>query len=167
MAELADDRTYCVDSQLCECSQEQWDVYKLDPKYECCVKTFPALSVINLKPSEPATTLPFRHFHKSRTISPFSTPKLQPEYSPSQSDVDESERMIIDDDNNFNQKIAHHPRRKSPRMTRNLNFDFATNPVPSQPKPKRKGIVSHSPQITHSCLTIHNSRYFFPVTTSP
>ena len=134
------DRAHCVYSQLCECSQEQWDIYKLDPKYECCVKTFPALSVINLKPPEPATT---------RTMSPFPTPKLQPESTPLQSDVEESERMIIDDDN---QKLSHRPpRRKPPRATRNLNFDFATNPVPSQPKPKRKGAAPHPA----SQMTVH------------
>ena len=140
MAKFHYDRTHCVYSQLCECSQEQWDIYKLDPKYECCVKTFPALSVINLKPPEPATT---------RTMSPFPTPKLQPEFTPLQSDVEESERMIIDDDN---QKLAHrHPRRKRPRATRNLKFDFATNPVPSQPKPKRKGAAPHPA----SQMTVH------------
>ena len=143
------DRTDGVHSQLCECSQEQWDIYKLDPRYECCVKAFPALSVINLKPSVPATTLPFRHANKRRTISPSSTPKLQPESlrsTPLQSDIDESERMIIDDDDcyNVNQKPVPRPsRRKSPRTTRNLNFDFTTKAVPSQPKPKRKGIVPH------------------------
>ena len=140
MAKFHYNRAHCVHSQLCECSQEQWDIYKLDPKYECCVKTFPALSVINLKPLEPATT---------RTMSPFPTPKSQPESTPLQSDVDESERMIIDDDN---QKLAHRPpRRKPPRATRNLNFDFATNPVPSPPKPKRKGVAPHPA----SQITIH------------
>ena len=112
------------------------------------MKTFPALSVIRLKPSEPATTLPFRHINKPRQTSPFSTPKLQPESTSLQSDVDESERMIIDDDNDYNQK----PRsKKSPRITRNLNFDFAANPMPSQPKPKRKGVVLH----LSSQMTIH------------
>jgi hypothetical protein len=68
-------------------------------------------------------------------------PKSQPESTPLQSDVDESERMIIDDDNSHNLKPTNHPpHRKSPRITRNLNFDFATNPAPSQPKPKRKGV---------------------------
>ena len=72
-------------------------------------------------------------------MSPFPTPKLQPESTPLQSDIEESERMIIDDDN---QKLAHRlPRRKPPRATRNLNFDFATNPAPSRPKSKRKGVV--------------------------
>lgn len=144
--------THGTYSQLCECSQEQWDIYKLDPNYQCCVKAFPALSVINLKPMEPATTLPFRHINKHRTISPSLpsyTPKLQPESrrsTPFQSDVDESERMIIDDDNNCNQKPApRRPRRKSPRTTRNLDFNFETKPVPIQPKPKRKGVVPHQP----------------------
>ena len=139
MAKFHFDRAQCVYSQLCECSQEQWDIYKLDPKYECCVKTFPALSVINLKPSDQATT---------RKISPFPTTKLQPESTPLQSDAEESEQMIIDDDN---QKLSHRPRRKPPRVTRNLNFDFATNPAPSRPKPKRKGVAAHPP----SQMTIH------------
>lgn len=140
MAKFRYDRAHCVHSQLYKCSQEQWDIYKLDPKYECCVKTFPALSVINLKPSEPTTI---------RAMSPFPTPKLQPESTPLQSDVEESERMVIDDDI---QKLAHRPpRRKPPRVSRNLNFDFATNPVPSQPKPKRKGVVPHPA----SQMTIH------------
>ena len=93
-----------------------------------------------MKPSEPATT---------RTISPFPMPKLQPESTPLQSDVEETERMIIDDDN---QKLAYLlPRRKPPRTTRNLNFDFASNPAPSRPKPKRKGVVLHpaSQMTTH------------------
>ena len=76
-------------------------------------------------------------------------PKLQPESTPLQSDVEETERMIIDDDN---QKLAYRlPRRKPPRTTRNLNFDFASNPAPSRPKPKRKGVVLHpaSQMTTH------------------
>ena len=93
-----------------------------------------------MKSSEPATP---------RTMSPFPTPKLQPESTPLQSDIEESERMIIDDDN---QKLAHRlPRRKPPRATRNLNFDFATNAAPSRPKSKRKGVVLHpaSQMTTH------------------
>lgn len=130
--------------QLCECSQEQWDIYKLDPKYECCVKAFPALSVINLKQAEPAPTLSSRHINKRRTIS---TPKLQQESlrsTPFQNDICESEQMIIDDDNNGNPKPAPRlPRsRKSPRSTRNLHFEFASKPVPSQPQPKRKADIS-------------------------
>lgn len=139
MPELHCDQTHGIYSQVCECSQEQWDIYKLDPKYECCVKTFPALSVINLKPLEPATTLPSRHINRRRTMSPFSTPKLQPESLKSTSfpsDVDESDRMIIDDDN---QKPLRS--RRSPRPTTILNFDFATKPIPDLPKPKRKGGV--------------------------
>ena len=82
-------------------------------------------------------------------MSPFPAPKLQAESTPLQSDVDESERMIIDDDN---QKLAHRPPlRKPPRAKRNLNFDFATSPAPSQPKPKRKGVAPHPA----SQMTIH------------
>jgi hypothetical protein len=83
-------------------------------------------------------------------MSPFPTPKLQPESTPLQSDGEESERMIIDDDI---QKLAHRPpRRKPPRATRNLNFDFATNPAPSRPKPKRKGVAPYPPS---QRITIH------------
>jgi hypothetical protein len=32
---------------LYECSQDQWDLYKLDPAYECLVHTFPNLSTIS------------------------------------------------------------------------------------------------------------------------
>ena len=82
-------------------------------------------------------------------MSPFPAPKLQAESTPLQSDVDESERMIIDDDS---QKLSHHPpRKKPPRATKNLNFDFATNPVPSPSKPKRKGVAPHPA----SQMTIH------------
>ncbi|KAK7687076.1 hypothetical protein QCA50_009576 [Cerrena zonata] len=31
------------------CHQEQWDIYKLDPAYDCFVQRFPKLSVISLK----------------------------------------------------------------------------------------------------------------------
>ena len=30
-----------------ECSQDQWDIYKLDPEYDCLVRTPPDLSVIS------------------------------------------------------------------------------------------------------------------------
>ena len=82
-------------------------------------------------------------------MSPFPTPKLQPESTPLQSDAEENEPMIIDDDN---QKLSYRARRrKPPRAARNLNFDFATNPKPSQPKPKRKGVAPHAA----SQMTIH------------
>ncbi|KAK7045605.1 hypothetical protein VNI00_007438 [Paramarasmius palmivorus] len=41
-------RVIDVCGELYECSQEQWDIYKLDPKYQCRVRQPPLLSTITI-----------------------------------------------------------------------------------------------------------------------
>ena len=58
-----------------ECSQDQWDIYKLDPLYDCYVRAFLHLTVITCKldtPQSPSsTTLPV-HKHPTPPSIPVS-----------------------------------------------------------------------------------------------
>lgn len=83
-----------------ECSQDQWDIYKLDPAYECHVHAPPALSIIH-----PATTKieESKPVSGKRRMSETSfcpdMPRAKP-FHPSLEDdeqASEDEYMVVDD----------------------------------------------------------------------
>ncbi|TFK75437.1 hypothetical protein BDN72DRAFT_757762 [Pluteus cervinus] len=90
--------------EIMSCSQEQWDIYKLDPLYKCYVRAPPALTTITRIPiSTPAPPTP----SKRRVASP--TPdrirprkKVRTEYGNANdsdfSDDDDIEEMAVDSD---------------------------------------------------------------------
>lgn len=91
-----------------ECSQDQWDIYKLDPLYECYVKSFPNLTVISRLVAKAPPSSPMGPKRRTNASSPDrtgSSPKYRktnhrefeyatPEDSEEESEVEE---MIIDD----------------------------------------------------------------------
>jgi type IV secretory pathway VirB10-like protein len=94
------------DRQLVECSQDQWDIYKLDPLYECRVRSYPKLAVISKISPKPKMNNGTPQGPKRR-VSPTPEPVLPPpnprkkvnkivveEQSDEESEV---EAMIIDD----------------------------------------------------------------------
>lgn len=74
-------RVFCVSvlttdfSERMHCTQDQWDIYKLDPAYDCLVQAAPKLFVISkaeLKPPSPAPSLAEELPRKRRPLSPQS-----------------------------------------------------------------------------------------------
>jgi hypothetical protein len=97
-----------MNSEFVECSQDQWDIYKLDPEYECYVRNPPNVTLINRAPPKPKPD-PEEHFTKrrmstsspERAVSPEnSRRKVRTKIFESSSDEDEQnevEEMVIDD----------------------------------------------------------------------
>ncbi|KAF8973274.1 hypothetical protein BDZ97DRAFT_2070350 [Flammula alnicola] len=129
---------------LVECSQDQWDIYKLDPKYDCFVKFLPALTVISIKdPSiydgvASSSSIPTAR-RMSRTDSSTSSIPVDDDY--------DSERMIVDDDNTpFHptptKRTSRPKRRKSPRTPHQFDFSNQETILPESSKSKRRAHVS-------------------------
>ncbi|KAF9268875.1 hypothetical protein L218DRAFT_984200 [Marasmius fiardii PR-910] len=108
-------RVIDICGQLIECSEDQWDIYKLDNKYECRVRLPPALSTITLAtPIIPSTRTEVPHINGKRyNVAPMENgiPRLVPRkkfhrndspltfhLSLSEDEIDESEveEMIVD-----------------------------------------------------------------------
>ncbi|KAJ6499905.1 hypothetical protein C8R47DRAFT_970689 [Mycena vitilis] len=83
--------------QLVECSQDQWDIYKLDPAYDCLVRAPPEVAVVTLvspKPAEPKQPL-----GKHRMSSAEPCPEMPPAknlHLDSDSEEDEVADMVVD-----------------------------------------------------------------------
>ncbi|KAF9474220.1 hypothetical protein BDN70DRAFT_936821 [Pholiota conissans] len=125
-------RVINICGSLVECSQDQWDIYKLDPKYDCLVKFPPALTVVSIKESQS----PFNDATPKKSKPDVSTASTPPD---DESDVD---RMIIDDDN---RPVNSDPPKRKSRAARPMSprephhFDFAFPPSTSEdPKPKKR-----------------------------
>lgn len=97
--------------ELVECSQDQWDIYKLDPLYECRVRSYPNLTVISKIGPKPQTNnrTPVGPKRRVSSESPTPEPVLPPpnprkkhkivvEPRAEESDEEsEVEQMVIDD----------------------------------------------------------------------
>ncbi|KAG5642222.1 hypothetical protein DXG03_003391 [Asterophora parasitica] len=111
---VADEGTWPRVVDICgnhfECSQEQWDIYKLDPAYDCLVKAAPHVPVITQITDRPqAAPTPVAFGQKRRVASPVAgspaesskpkkkRPAVQVQ-SESEDDESEVEEMIIDDE---------------------------------------------------------------------
>jgi hypothetical protein len=95
-------------SDLVECSQEQWDIYKLDPEYDCSVRVPPRLSVISRVVSTPKPdTYSPQSFAKRPSPEKDSSPKKKPQTrrvsiddssdEEEEEDEDEVEDMVVDE----------------------------------------------------------------------
>ncbi|KAF5385866.1 hypothetical protein D9615_002553 [Tricholomella constricta] len=89
------------------CSQEQWDIYKLDPLYDCLVRAAPHVPIITHLPDRPqAAPTPVASGQKRRVVSPTrESPAQSPKprkkraaqvQSESEDDESEVEDMVID-----------------------------------------------------------------------
>ena len=118
--------------QPCFCSQDQWDIYKLDPLYDCYVKFPPALTVV---------------VHKGSV--PFSAPSPPTEDHRTHNDINDiveedydSEGMIIDDDNPTpipRPKMSYRKRKPSPREPMRFNFGSVSPQNHGETNQKRRG----------------------------
>ena len=90
--------------RLYECSQDQWDIYKLDPLYDCHVRAYPNLTVIS--PSLPKPLAPKVGNKRFATPPSPDTSTLSPSprkrahiesESSSGEEQEEVEEMIVDD----------------------------------------------------------------------
>lgn len=56
--------------RLYECTQDQWDIYKLDPFYDCYVRAYPNLTVISRYSGSGEPIITTKVGQKRRTLSP-------------------------------------------------------------------------------------------------
>ncbi|KAI0092947.1 hypothetical protein BDY19DRAFT_398310 [Irpex rosettiformis] len=65
-------RVISICGQLVECSQDQWDIYKLDPEYECFVRPEPELTTITRRESKETSdsteNVPSNTIHQKRYV---------------------------------------------------------------------------------------------------
>ncbi|KAG6915788.1 hypothetical protein DXG01_009826 [Tephrocybe rancida] len=84
-----------------ECSQEQWDIYKLDPLYRCYVRESPACPIISRRADSPLEEHRPTPQHVHRPASPPPSPRPRKKTvsfeTESEDEYDEVEGMIIDD----------------------------------------------------------------------
>ncbi|KAG6837723.1 hypothetical protein H0H93_003525 [Arthromyces matolae] len=102
------------------CSQEQWDIFKLDPVYHCYIRTPPACPIIQRRvetmPEVPQTTpvmnprptspIPTRTNHSSNGV------RFDIESSDSEDEQDEVEDMIVDDGRSAHKSTGGGPKEK-------------------------------------------------------
>ncbi|KAJ3799185.1 hypothetical protein GGU11DRAFT_679995 [Lentinula aff. detonsa] len=95
-------RVVDVCGTLYECSQDQWDIYKLDPLYDCHVRVPPALSTITRASIKPPTS---PHSNGKRNATKAGIPLLKPRKKRHidgnssldlDDEVEEVEDMVID-----------------------------------------------------------------------
>ncbi|KAF9820397.1 hypothetical protein IEO21_01406 [Rhodonia placenta] len=58
--------------QLIYCSQDQWDIYKLDPEYDCLVRALPSLTAITRKKGKGRVNSPSNVASESPSPPPYS-----------------------------------------------------------------------------------------------
>ncbi|KIK67425.1 hypothetical protein GYMLUDRAFT_156896 [Collybiopsis luxurians FD-317 M1] len=88
---------------LYECSQDQWDIYKLDPLYECRVRVPPALTVITPVPQKSPES---PHLAGKRSTTTAGIPPLKPrkkihtgtshDLDSDDDEIEEVEDMVVD-----------------------------------------------------------------------
>lgn len=114
----------CWNSELIECSQDQWDIYKLDPVYDCYVRKVPETTVITRNTSKPETASPspVKRFNKrsmsplAATMGPSPRKKTHTETSELSLDTDEQqerEEIVIDSRTSPQRAKSSGPREKA------------------------------------------------------
>ncbi|KAF9531631.1 hypothetical protein CPB83DRAFT_904294 [Crepidotus variabilis] len=118
-------RIVVVCGQEYEFSQEQWDIYKLDPVYDCFVRLPPAFTVIALKES----------FNPSHPISHGTQSNVF-----GGEEISDGEYMMVDEESPFPSSTSNlrSPKRKQPSQP----FDFMPSLQGESSKPKRPAHVS-------------------------
>lgn len=91
-----------IQSQLVQCSQDQWDIYKLDPMYECTVRSQPEISTITRRDARDTSAVPEAvssdaHSQKRR-VDGESEPSLPPTKKRRSVQVEEVESDAEDTD---------------------------------------------------------------------
>ncbi|KAJ7770234.1 hypothetical protein DFH07DRAFT_735478 [Mycena maculata] len=89
-------RVISICGQLVECSQEQWEIHKLDPAYDCYVPVPPEITVITKVPPKP--TVPKQPLGKHRMSSAEPCPEMPPTKTVHLDEEDEVADMIVDDE---------------------------------------------------------------------
>ena len=115
-------------SRYVYCSQDQWDIYKLDPRYDCFVKYSPALTEISMK---------------DNPYPPRATSQSDSEEFPTPVYDDEPDPMIVDNDPTpFNpyppKQKTRSTRRQSPRTPHQFNFTSPFPPFAEETKPRKR-----------------------------
>ncbi|KAJ6586933.1 hypothetical protein DFH09DRAFT_1141997 [Mycena vulgaris] len=87
-------RVIDICGQLIECTQDQWDIYKLDPAYDCHVRAPPEITVISI--TAPKPRMPKQPLGKHRMSSP--CPDMPPAKAFHLDEEEEVADMIIDDE---------------------------------------------------------------------
>ncbi|KAJ7045527.1 hypothetical protein C8F04DRAFT_940014 [Mycena alexandri] len=82
--------------QLVECSQDQWDIYKLDPAYDCYVRAPPQVTIISEAPQKPKE--PKQPLGKHRMSSAEPCPEMPPAKTLHLEEEEEVADMMIDDE---------------------------------------------------------------------
>lgn len=87
------------DRQLVNCTQEQWDIYKLDPFYECVVSAPPSLSTITRTRLQPRDKGPLsgEKRYSSPVPAPISDQRKKAHISHSDSSSDD-EKSVEDEE---------------------------------------------------------------------
>ncbi|KAJ7497305.1 hypothetical protein FB451DRAFT_1335525 [Mycena latifolia] len=89
-------RVIDICGQRVECSQDQWDIYKLDPAYDCHVRALPEITVITM--AAPKPRVPKQPLGKHRMSSAEPCPEMPPAKALHLEEEDEVADMIIDDE---------------------------------------------------------------------
>lgn len=86
-------------SEHVEITQDQWDIYKLDPSYNCFVRVLPSLTVISTVMRTPRARKKrmFSLSPLSETPAPFNARSRSHVLSAESSSEDEVEDMVVDD----------------------------------------------------------------------
>ncbi|TFK25738.1 hypothetical protein FA15DRAFT_755645 [Coprinopsis marcescibilis] len=156
-------RVIDICGRLANCSQEQWDIYKLDPCYRCVVKNYPSLSSIDRKEfQQQRAPSPLRKRPYSNTSTGSATPDKGPapkkvHYEASvtmrsvtsdegDTEEDEVEEMILDEN---------YPRRRTPtaKRPRPLSSKSTANHPAQNNKP-----VSQAAPLRPDTTFYHQSR---------
>ncbi|EAU91662.2 hypothetical protein CC1G_09344 [Coprinopsis cinerea okayama7 len=155
-------RVIDICGQLVNCTQEQWDIYKLDPLYDCAVNAYPKITTITLRqtplprppsplrkrphssssPGEPLPATKKVHYEASVTMRSVSS--LTSEESDTDTDVEaeEVEEMVTDELFRPNTPTLAHGKRFKPsspakptiRRTKPIS-QAAAAPPPPPPNP--------------------------------
>ncbi|KAJ7084397.1 hypothetical protein B0H15DRAFT_784281 [Mycena belliarum] len=89
-------RVIDICGQRVECSQDQWDIYKLDYAYECRVRGPPEITMVTVAPPKPR--VPEQPLGKHRMSSAEPCPEMPPAKTLHLDEEDEVADMVIDDE---------------------------------------------------------------------
>ncbi|KAJ4483421.1 hypothetical protein J3R30DRAFT_3284694 [Lentinula aciculospora] len=146
-----------------ECSQDQWDIYKLDPLYECRVHAPPSLSTITRSPHKSPDS---PYSNRKRTSTKAGIPQLNPrkklhtssenssfDLGSDSDEVEEVEDMVID------QSMPPPPRARSASLRRKQpGEDIFRNTFTYEQTAQRKRTRKASPGAAKRKLDIKRAK---------
>ncbi|KAF5316902.1 hypothetical protein D9611_003889 [Ephemerocybe angulata] len=136
-------RVLDICGNLVYCSQDQWDIYKLDPNYDCLVKKFPSLSTI--RPTNPhvrhptvePTPLGKRAYGEGEVLEPES-PKKRVHYDVTMESIRSTSEDGDDEDEEEEDLVAEMITDEQQARYRNPTPTAATSRPLKQPTPLPK-----------------------------